>query len=72
MGIKQMAAFDGRFDRVREELNKVLGSSYSGYLSEAMRIGNAATFALRVLDGSYEVTEASYKVTTPLEDQDAR
>ena len=60
--------FDGRFDRVKDELSKVLQGQYSGTLVDALHLGSTAMQALRILDGTHEVTTLSYRVSTIAED----
>lgn len=56
--------FDGRFQRAKEALGEVLRAPFSGSIQSAMHIGNTAMMALRMLDGTYNVSEVQYKVTT--------
>lgn len=56
--------FDGRFNEAREALAKVLQSQYTGRLADALHLGSTAMQAFRILDGTHDVTELSYRVTT--------
>jgi len=62
---KHIDVFAGQFDAVKRELHTVLNSSFHGILSDALHAGNTAVMALRVLEGTYNVDELSYRVTTP-------
>jgi hypothetical protein len=55
--------FRGRFDAVKNALHNVLQQPFSGTVGEACNIGNAATTALRIIDGQYDISELSYKIT---------
>jgi len=56
--------FSGRTEAVKDQIHRTLSQPFSGQLQEAMYLGNALVTALRILDGTYEVTESSFKITT--------
>jgi hypothetical protein len=64
----RMDPFNGKFDRVKEELSKVLLSQYSGTLHDAVLLGSLAIQVSRLLDGQHEITEQSYVVKTSHEE----
>ena len=56
--------FDGQFDAAKRALTEILNRPFTGHLAEAMRIGNTAVLAFRLLSGDYDANEISFKITT--------
>lgn len=50
--------FDGKLDEIKRAVHERLNTPFTGFLSDALHLGNTLVHILRVAEGTYEVTES--------------